>query len=84
MAWNRRRPTGGYGVKVFNEVTKEDFFAAVREAGFEVEVVRENKGAWNECRTFKVDGMVVGVVMKGERGVDWAAMKNAANVGEGR
>jgi nucleoside diphosphate kinase len=83
MAYSRRRPTGGYGVKVFNEVTKDDFFAAVAEAGFEVEVVRENKGAWNECRNFMVDGKVVGVVMKGERGVDWEAMRTAA-VGKGR
>lgn len=68
MAYNRRRPTGGYGVSVFATPTKDVFEEVVEQCGFSCTVDREY--GW---RKFVVNGEVVEVVGKGER-PNWAAM----------
>lgn len=78
MAYNRRRPTGGYGVSMFEKASKATFEVAVEDAGFTYRVERENKGEWNESRVFFVNDVMVERTMKGST-PDWQGMVNEVN-----
>jgi len=62
----------------FAAETREEFEREVVEAGFTVDVVKVDKGAWNERREFFVNGARVGVAFKGEK-PDWASFAAEAD-----
>ncbi len=71
---NNRRPMSSR-VDVFEKATKSSFEQEVKDAGFSCSVVKQNKGQWNECREFFVNGVMVECAMKGSS-PDWQTMVN--------
>mgnify|MGYP006273499533 CR=1 FL=1 len=57
--------------------TKSELLEILKAKGLELTVERENVGAWNECRNFKVGDFVLDVVMKSDR-PDWTYMVEQA------
>jgi hypothetical protein len=74
MAYNQRRPTGGYGGSMYDSSTKASFEEVVASYGQTYTVERVNKGQWNEGRWFAVGGKQVGYCPKGAR-PNWDAME---------
>lgn len=65
MAYSRK--------SVFEKPSRAVFEAVAEERGKTFTVTRENAGAWNECRVWTCDGVVVETAMKGTS-PDWGYM----------
>lgn len=82
MNLNRRRPASAK-VRIFNKPSKASVVSALDSVGASLEVVKVDKGEWNERREFRIrfeDGSVSELIesaMKGEP-VNWAELEKEA------